>query len=198
MYETVNLHKLKQYTPNLRVVNLWGIAFITDEHVDSLSANCAKLECMCVNYCHKVISNGRNHRCSNALAGDWHLAEESHLSMQAADNDAVRALSPRQPCHGGGRVGEDANTGSLHLAECNSHVNVQELDISGTELNADCLASMLMRLPHLRWLKSAYLEHFTDDVMIKWLDSNSYSNIKYLDLDSCDQIKEVHALCTFA
>ena len=26
VYETVNVHKLKQYLPNLRVVNLWGVS----------------------------------------------------------------------------------------------------------------------------------------------------------------------------
>jgi hypothetical protein len=54
VYETVNLHKIKTYTPNLVIINLWGVAFITDEHVDSLSASFAKLECLAVNYCHKV------------------------------------------------------------------------------------------------------------------------------------------------
>ena len=28
MYETVNVFKLKQYLPNLRVVNLWGVSLI--------------------------------------------------------------------------------------------------------------------------------------------------------------------------
>lgn len=73
VYETVNVYKLKQYLPNLRIVNLWGVSlqllvscsfsmfdllkvpFITDEHVEALSSNCAYLECLCVNYCEKVI-----------------------------------------------------------------------------------------------------------------------------------------------
>uniref|UniRef100_A0A1I7XQV9 F-box domain-containing protein n=1 Tax=Heterorhabditis bacteriophora TaxID=37862 RepID=A0A1I7XQV9_HETBA len=54
VYETVNVFKLKQFLPNLRVVNLWGVPFITDEHVDAISSNCAHLECLCVNYCTKV------------------------------------------------------------------------------------------------------------------------------------------------
>lgn len=54
VYETVNLYKLKQFVPNLRVVNLWGVPFITDDHVDALSSNTAHLECLCVNYCTKV------------------------------------------------------------------------------------------------------------------------------------------------
>ncbi|CAD6193104.1 unnamed protein product [Caenorhabditis auriculariae] len=54
VYETVNVYKLKQFLPNLRVVNLWGVPFITDDHVDAISSNCAHLECLCVNYCSKV------------------------------------------------------------------------------------------------------------------------------------------------
>lgn len=54
VYETVNIHKLKAYTPNLRVVNLWGVAFVTDDHVESISSNCAHLETLCVNFCTKV------------------------------------------------------------------------------------------------------------------------------------------------
>lgn len=53
VYETVNVHKLKSYTPNLRVVNLWGVAFINDEHIESLSSNLAHLECLSVNFCQK-------------------------------------------------------------------------------------------------------------------------------------------------
>ncbi|CAD5213307.1 unnamed protein product [Bursaphelenchus okinawaensis] len=54
VYETLNFYKLKQFTPNLRVVNLWGVPFVNDDHVDALSSNTAHLECLCVNYCQKV------------------------------------------------------------------------------------------------------------------------------------------------
>ncbi|CAG2102601.1 unnamed protein product [Medioppia subpectinata] len=37
IYEVVNIHKLKSAVPNLRVVNLFGINFVDDSHVDSLS-----------------------------------------------------------------------------------------------------------------------------------------------------------------
>ncbi|VVC95161.1 unnamed protein product [Leptidea sinapis] len=39
IYEVINVHKLKSATPNLRVINLYGINF---------------LECLAVNYCNKV------------------------------------------------------------------------------------------------------------------------------------------------
>jgi hypothetical protein len=110
VYETVNLHKLKQYTPNLKVINLWGVAFITDEHVDSLSANCAFLECMCVNYCHKVrvgvsLSESGCGQCGQLSAkqpflGDGHVDQESGVSMQTLVDTIVCTRQTRLEGHG--------------------------------------------------------------------------------------------------
>lgn len=53
IYEVVNIHKLKSAVPNLRVVNLYGINFVDDSHVESLSSNCIQLECLSLNFCTK-------------------------------------------------------------------------------------------------------------------------------------------------
>ena len=53
VYEVVNIHKLKSAVPNLRVINLYGISFVDDSHVESLSSNCIQLECLALNYCTK-------------------------------------------------------------------------------------------------------------------------------------------------
>lgn len=53
IYEVVNIHKLKSAVPNLRVVNLFGINFVDDSHVESLSSNCIQLECLALNFCSK-------------------------------------------------------------------------------------------------------------------------------------------------
>ncbi|KAJ8979179.1 hypothetical protein NQ317_010939 [Molorchus minor] len=54
IYEVINVHKLKGATPNLRVINLYGINFVDDSHIDAFSSNCIQLECLAVNYCAKV------------------------------------------------------------------------------------------------------------------------------------------------
>lgn len=54
IYEVINVHKLKSATPNLRVINLYGINFIDDSHIDAFSSNCIQLECLAVNFCAKV------------------------------------------------------------------------------------------------------------------------------------------------
>lgn len=40
IYEVINIHKLKSAVPNLRVVNLYGINFVDDSHVEAFSSNC--------------------------------------------------------------------------------------------------------------------------------------------------------------
>lgn len=46
IYEVINVHKLKSATPNLRVINLYGINFIDDSHIDAFSSNCIQVSGM--------------------------------------------------------------------------------------------------------------------------------------------------------
>ena len=54
VYEVLNIRSLKQATPNLRVINLWGVSFVDDSHVEAFSSNCIQLAVLCLNYCPKV------------------------------------------------------------------------------------------------------------------------------------------------
>lgn len=38
------MHKLKSATPNLRVINLYGINFVDDSHIDAFSSNCIQVK----------------------------------------------------------------------------------------------------------------------------------------------------------
>lgn len=53
IYEVINIHKLKSAVPNLRIINLYGINFVDDSHVEAFSSNCIQLECLALNYCTK-------------------------------------------------------------------------------------------------------------------------------------------------
>ena len=44
VYEVVNIRTLKQATPNLRIINLFGITFIDDTHIEAFSSNCIQLQ----------------------------------------------------------------------------------------------------------------------------------------------------------
>lgn len=41
---------------------------------------------------------------------------------------------------------------------------VSELDVTATDLSADCLIDLLTRIPALRWLSAGQLDGFTDAV----------------------------------
>jgi hypothetical protein len=43
IYEVINVHKLKSATPNLRVINLYGINFVDDSHIEAFSSNCIQV-----------------------------------------------------------------------------------------------------------------------------------------------------------
>lgn len=44
IYEVINVHKLKSATPNLRVINLYGINFVDDSHIEAFSSNCIQVK----------------------------------------------------------------------------------------------------------------------------------------------------------
>ena len=72
VYEVLNIRSLKQVgircqdecgenllvtvqaTPNLRVINMWGVSFVDDAHIEAFSSNCIQLAVLCVSYCPKV------------------------------------------------------------------------------------------------------------------------------------------------
>jgi len=66
IYEVINIGKIKAHTPNLRVINLYGISFVDDTHVEMLSNNCIHLECLSLSFCLKVNGSSMKnliHRC---------------------------------------------------------------------------------------------------------------------------------------
>ncbi|CAF1246951.1 unnamed protein product, partial [Didymodactylos carnosus] len=54
IYETINISKIKLHTPNLRVINLYGIYFIDDYHIEAIASGCIHLECLALNFCTRI------------------------------------------------------------------------------------------------------------------------------------------------
>jgi hypothetical protein len=54
VYEVLNIRSLKQATPNLSVINLWGVSFVDDSHVEAFSSNCIQLAALSLNFCTRV------------------------------------------------------------------------------------------------------------------------------------------------
>jgi hypothetical protein len=53
-YETINISKVKAHAPNLRVINLYGISFVDDTHIEAIASGCIHLQCLALNFCTKV------------------------------------------------------------------------------------------------------------------------------------------------
>lgn len=54
IYEVINIGKIKAHTPNLRIVNLYGITFIDDSHIELFASNCIHIQCLALNFCLRV------------------------------------------------------------------------------------------------------------------------------------------------
>uniref|UniRef100_A0A1A9WPN2 F-box domain-containing protein n=1 Tax=Glossina brevipalpis TaxID=37001 RepID=A0A1A9WPN2_9MUSC len=160
IYEVINVHKLKSATPNLRVINLYGINFIDDSHIDAFSSNCIQLECLAVNFCNKVTGSTlktliqRSKRLTCLLMNGTSL--KSEFVMQA-DWDKCA---------------------------------LQELDITATDLSTECLVDLLTRLQNLRFLAAGQINGFNDTVLKQWMESGNIRSVIALDLDSSDNITD--------
>jgi len=53
-YETINISKIKAHAPNLRVINLYGVTFVDDSHIEAIASGCIHLQCLALNFCTRV------------------------------------------------------------------------------------------------------------------------------------------------
>lgn len=65
-----------------------------------------------------------------------------------------------------------------------------ELDITATDLSAECLIDLLTRIPSLRFLSAGQNNGFNDSVLRAWADSGTPRSLVALDLDSSDNISD--------
>ncbi|TGZ47514.1 Uncharacterized protein DBV15_00211 [Temnothorax longispinosus] len=160
IYEVINVHKLKSATPNLRVINLYGINFVDDSHIDAFSSNCIQLECLAVNFCAKVTGSTmktlfqRSRRLTCLLMQGTNLQSEYVMQVEWEKS------------------------------------SIQELDITATDLSTECLIDMLTRIPGLRFLSAGQLNSFNDNVLKAWAELGNTRNLIALDLDSSDNLSD--------
>ncbi|XP_045608130.1 F-box/LRR-repeat protein 2 isoform X2 [Procambarus clarkii] len=160
IYEVINIHKLKSATPNLKVVNLYGINFVDDSHIEAFSSNCIQLECMAVNFCSKV--NGSSLKILLSRCKKLKCLLMQQCSLQ---NDHVMAAEWEKS-------------------------SVQELDVTATDISSDCLIDLLTRVPAIRWLSAGQLDSFTDSVLKAWTERGNLKSLIALDLELCDNLTE--------
>ena len=44
--------------------------------------------------------------------------------------------------------------------------SIQELDVTATDLSAECLVDLLTRIPAIQWLSAGQLDEFSDNVSL--------------------------------
>lgn len=160
IYEVINIHKLKSAVPNLRVVNLYGIIFVDDSHVEALSSNCIQLECLAINFCNKFTG--------------------STLKLLLQRCKKLKTLLMQQT---------SLKSEHVMAAEWDKTV-LQELDITATELSTECLIDLLIRIPALRYFCAGQQDGFTDQVIKEWIEKGNIKNLVALDLDRNENISE--------
>ncbi|CAG7724472.1 unnamed protein product [Allacma fusca] len=160
IYEVINIHKLKHATPNLRVVNLYGINFVDDSHIEAFSSNCIQLECLAVNYCAKVVGSSLKTLFQRCRKLKCLLMNQTSLL-----SEHVSAVEWEK-------------------------TQLQELDITATDLSTECLTDLLTRLSNLRWLSVGQQDGFNDSVLRAFTERGNARNLIALDVDSSDNLSE--------
>ena len=68
--------------------------------------------------------------------------------------------------------------------------NIQELDITATELSTECLIELLTRIPNLRYLSAGQQDCFTDLVLKEYMERGNIKPLIALDLDRNENISD--------
>lgn len=160
VYEVINIHKLKSSIPNLRVINMYGISFVDDSHVESISSNCIHLECMAVNFCGKFKGSSLKTLLQRCRKLKTLLMQHTDLQDQY-----------------------------FKEVEWEKTV-VQEIDITSTMLSADSITDMLIRIPQLAWFSAAYVDGVTNSALEKYMEQGNLQGLRAVDLSSCENLSE--------
>ncbi|XP_064629938.1 F-box/LRR-repeat protein fbxl-1-like isoform X3 [Lineus longissimus] len=161
IYEVINISKIKAHTPNLRVVNLYGISFVDDSHVELLSSNCIHLECLALNFCLRV--------------------KGASLKVVLQKCRKLRSLLLQHTSI------EDQNMMDIEWEK----TVVDELDITSTELSTDCLDNILNRMNGFRYLGVGHCDFFVDKVLEKLMQKELFTNLEAIDIGYTTMLSEV-------
>ncbi|KAG9508962.1 hypothetical protein GZH46_02530 [Fragariocoptes setiger] len=160
IYEVINIHKLRSAVPNLRIINLFGINFIDDTHVEAFSLSCMDLEFLSLNFCSKFTGAALVpllERCKRLKS----------LMMQQTGLESDYVLAVQW-----------------------DKTQLDELDITGTELSSDSLVHLLTHLPGLKYLSAGQQDGFTSHVLDEYINKGNYKQLISVDFDSNENLNE--------
>jgi len=160
IYEVINIHKLKSAVPNLRIINLYGINFIDDSHVEAFASSCNELEYLGLNYCTKFVGSSlqslfqKCKRLSSLMLLQTNLQDEHVINVDW------------------------------------EKTNLRELDITGTELSETSLIYLLTRVPALTYISAGLQDGFTDRVLNEYLEKGNINSLVCVDFDSNENLSD--------
>ncbi|XP_014665180.1 PREDICTED: uncharacterized F-box/LRR-repeat protein C02F5.7-like [Priapulus caudatus] len=160
IYEVINIHKLKSYIPNLRMVNMYGVSFVDDSHVESISSNCIHLEGLAVNFCLKFKGSSLKtllQRCRKLRT----------LLMQHTDL-------------------QDEYLMNVDWAK----TAIENVDVSSTLLSAEALTDMLTRVPGIVWFAAAHVDGMNSSVVEQILERADLRHLSAIDVSHCENLSE--------
>lgn len=160
IYEVINIHKLRSAVPNLKIINLFGINFIDDSHVEAFASSCLDLEYLGLNFCSKFTGSSLQiliQKCKR-------LTSLMMMQTNLQDEHVIN-------------VDWDKTT-------------LRELDITGTELSETSLIYLLTRVPALRYLSAGQQDGFTDQVLKEYLEKGNIKSLVAVDFDSNENLTD--------
>eukprot|EP00918_Siedleckia_nematoides_P015919 GHVU01034364.1.p1 GENE.GHVU01034364.1~~GHVU01034364.1.p1 ORF type:complete len:533 (-),score=44.64 GHVU01034364.1:1134-2732(-) len=160
IYEVINISKIKAHTPNLRVVNLYGISFIDDSHVELLSSNCIHLECLSINFCLRVKGSTLKILVQRCKKLQTLLVQHCGLEDQY-----MRDVEWEQSI-------------------------IHEVDLTSTELSTECLQDILLRMPGFTYLGLGYCEYFNDQILEDLTSTGKLDKLRGLNVSHTVSLSE--------
>ncbi|CAF4001055.1 unnamed protein product [Rotaria sordida] len=167
-FETINISKIKTHAPNLRVINLYGIGFIDDNHIELIASGCMQLQCLALNFCIRIRGTSFKNLMNRCTKLQCLLLQNTGIQ-----DEAMVAV----------------NWSSTQLSE---------LDISSTELSENGLLDFFSVVPKLTYLAASYCDGFTDKVLNLIIDRGTLNGCRALDLSNTVNlnVETVHHLLT--
>ncbi|RWS30711.1 F-box/LRR-repeat protein 20-like protein [Leptotrombidium deliense] len=171
------LHELANKCPNLTHMLLDFSTAMQLHDFNDLHSFPTKLRTMCICLSEVIFMEGFMRKIYNFING----LEVLHLigTYEKAVEDEEEEIH------------EVINMHKLKSAVPNLRVtNLQELDITATELSSDCLIDLLTRLPPLRFLSAGQQDGFNDVVLKEYMERGNIKSLIAFDVDRNENISE--------
>lgn len=150
------------------MINLYGIFFVDDNHVEILASGCIHLECLALNFCTRVKGSSFKTLLQRCKKLQCLLLQNTG---KETNEEKIFFSWKFLGIEDNGFLSAEWETSSL-----------TELDLSSTELSEECLINVFNRMPKLTFLAVPNCDGFTDQVLDILIEQNKLTNLRAIDL----------------